>query len=905
LPPGDGEKGRARVKNPKGLFTMATQSGVWGIDLGQCALKALRVENLEGTVTATAFDYVEHPKILSQPDADPDQLTREALEKFLSRNSLRGDTVVISVPGQSGLARFVKLPPVEEKKIVDIVKFEAKQQIPFNLEEVVWDYQKIGTGQVTDGFAMDTEIGLFAIKRDMVNRALQHFRDVNVEVNIVQMAPLALCNFVAFDLLDKEAEGGETRAAKKQCVVALDIGTDNSNLVITDGNRIIWQRPIPLGGNHFTRALTKDLKLTFAKAEHLKRNATKSVDKNFDLKKILTSLKPVLNDFVGEVQRSLGYFMNTHRDAQIEYMVGLGNAFRLPGLQRFLGEKLQLDVRKLQKLERLSGDSVITQPAYTENVLSFAVAYGLALQGLTLTRLRTNLLPQEIRTERLVRAKKPWAVAAASGLLLGVAGLALGYGMEYRAFSADIVKRAEDQGKAITSEAGAKKKAWDDEGTAVDKEATAVKSIIAGSEERLNWLLLNQYVADHLPRPDGSNLVSRSAVNKYVTQSAKLALDKLRARQAGSKASDKTPDKNTEKVAEDADSGVSDLIQVNVEAMDCRYCDDLAAFWDGLKKKPDFNIENVRPQKDPKDVKDAASKVDPPEANTKGWVVELRGYTYNSGKKGFVLDTLVTNLAGMEILPAGQAAAGTTTGGAATTGNKPAETKVETPVLGRVSHVILYQADVNAGGKLLQASQVGSLITAGGGGGESGMGGSGSGSMSPMPSGLDQRGGGLGGGGGTGGGRASWTPLTGAGGAGLGGFGGEQRSGGGSGGFGVPPAAGGSGSGSGGMRIPSPGGGGSSPGSTPPGGMGVGESGSSEAAKRGNHDRTEFIVLFIWREPTPSDALMKPVEETPAGGGGLGGQPTPPTSPGQNPSPPAAGGTTGSMTAGGKLTDLP
>src|SRR5207249_3684523 len=100
------------------------------------------------------------------------------------------------------------------------------------------------------------------------------------------------------------------------CVVALDIGTDNSNLIITDANKIIWQRPIPMGGNHFTRALTKDLKLTFAKAEHLKRNAVKSPD----LKKILASLKTVLNDFVSEVQRSLGYFTNTHRDATIKFM---------------------------------------------------------------------------------------------------------------------------------------------------------------------------------------------------------------------------------------------------------------------------------------------------------------------------------------------------------------------------------------------------------------------------------------------------------------------------------------------------------------------------------------------------------------------------------------------------------
>src|SRR5881275_2195420 len=177
--------------------------GVWGIDLGQCALKALRVEMTDGEVTATAFDYIEYPKILSQPDADPDELTREALNKFLSRNTLRGDTVVIAVPGQSGLARFVKLPPVEEKKIGDIVKFEAKQQIPFPLDEVVWDYQKVGSGEVTDGFAMETEIGLFAMKRDQISRSLAHFQDVNVEVHVIQMAPLALCNYVAYDLLNK------------------------------------------------------------------------------------------------------------------------------------------------------------------------------------------------------------------------------------------------------------------------------------------------------------------------------------------------------------------------------------------------------------------------------------------------------------------------------------------------------------------------------------------------------------------------------------------------------------------------------------------------------------------------------------------------------------------------------
>ena len=312
---------------------MATrQPGVWGIDLGQAALKAIRLEMKDGQVVATAFEYIEHPKILSQPDADPDELTREALNQFLSRNQIRGDIIAISVPGQSGLARFVKLPPVDEKKIADIVKFEAKQQIPFPLEEVVWDFQRLNKGDIIDGLALETEIGLFAMKRDMVIRAISQFKDVNVEVHLVQMAPLALCNLIAYDLLGKEAGVLAEDGDGNECIVALEIGTDSSNLVITDGGRIIWQRPIPIGGNHFTRALTKELKLTFAKAEHLKRNAAKSPD----LKKILSSLKQVLNDFVGEVQRSLGYFTNTHRNAKIKYMIGLGNAFRLPGLQKFL-----------------------------------------------------------------------------------------------------------------------------------------------------------------------------------------------------------------------------------------------------------------------------------------------------------------------------------------------------------------------------------------------------------------------------------------------------------------------------------------------------------------------------------------------------------------------------------------
>ena len=110
---------------------------VWGIDIGNCSLKALRCRLAEepGQVIADAFDYIEYPQILTQPGAEPGQLVGEALQQFLSRNDLRGTAVAVSVSGQNGLARFIKLPPVETRKIPDIVRYEARQQIPFALTD--------------------------------------------------------------------------------------------------------------------------------------------------------------------------------------------------------------------------------------------------------------------------------------------------------------------------------------------------------------------------------------------------------------------------------------------------------------------------------------------------------------------------------------------------------------------------------------------------------------------------------------------------------------------------------------------------------------------------------------------------------------------------------------------------
>ena len=302
---------------------MAKIQAVWALDIGQAALKALKLVPGEtpDQVVAEAFDFIEYPKILSQPDADPEELVREAMATFLERNDVKGCRVAIGVPGQAGLVKFIKLPPVEKKRIPDIVKFEARQQIPFALEEVVWDCQQIGTGGRGRGLRPDR------------GRPVRHEARPDppgdpavpawpgIEVDIVQMGPIALYNFIAYDQLRPHAAARPPRARRPPgrpptvepggSIVLLDIGADNTDLIITDGTRI-WQRNVPIGGNHFTRALTKELKLTFAKAEHLKRNATKAPDP----RAVFTAMRGVFNDFASEVNRSIGFYVERQPPGQ-------------------------------------------------------------------------------------------------------------------------------------------------------------------------------------------------------------------------------------------------------------------------------------------------------------------------------------------------------------------------------------------------------------------------------------------------------------------------------------------------------------------------------------------------------------------------------------------------------------
>ncbi|WP_254512663.1 type IV pilus assembly protein PilM [Anatilimnocola floriformis] len=481
---------------------MARSAGVWGIDIGRCALKALRCRLDGEVVVADSFDYIEYPKLLTQQDADPVQLVKEALEQFLSRNNLRGDKVAISVPGEAGLARYFKPPPVDVKKIADIVKFEARQQIPFALADVIWDYQRMPGSQEVDGFAMESEIGLFAMKREQVAKALKPFQDADIEIDVIQLAPISIYNWFAHDIANPLPEGENYDSDKPpQSTVVLSIGTETTDLVVTNGYRV-WQRNIPLGGNHFTKQLSKDLKLTFAKAEHLKRNPRQAEDP----KAIFQAMRPVFGDMVTEIQRSIGFFQSLDRKAKITSIVMLGNTVKLPGLAQYLGKHLGYESMELDAFRRLTGASVVTSPSFKDNLLAFGSAYGLCVQALNRSKLKTNLLPRELLTQRLVKAKKPWAVAGVAAIVLACAINFISHYSKWEQVYEEHENNGTSWKKSITDAtqvsavSGQHLKSDEDQLKMQQQMRSIGNEVVGAADRRVLWLEVMKAINESLPK---------------------------------------------------------------------------------------------------------------------------------------------------------------------------------------------------------------------------------------------------------------------------------------------------------------------------------------------------------------------------------------------------------------------
>ncbi|MBR4105066.1 MAG: pilus assembly protein PilM, partial [Thermoguttaceae bacterium] len=252
---------------------------------------------------------------------------------------------------------------------------------------------------------------------------------------------------------------------------------------------------IAVGGNMFTKALTKALKLTFSNAEHIKRNAATAQDP----KAVVLAMKPVFNDMLTEIERSIKYYKSLNKNAKIRRVYALGNAMKLPGLRQFLSKSLGLDVVVPTAYRKLQGAEVLANPEFKNNSTSFGVAYGLALQLLGEAPLGINLVPRDVVQTRLINKKKPWALAAASLLMAGMTWQYFDSTMKFSVVENPAINSAYSEAQAVSKKSKDLISKADSAAStfkAVDKIG---QNLTGGVEGRITWMELLKAINVAIP----------------------------------------------------------------------------------------------------------------------------------------------------------------------------------------------------------------------------------------------------------------------------------------------------------------------------------------------------------------------------------------------------------------------
>src|ERR1043165_4377931 len=186
-------------------------------------------------------------------EAKREAVVLKALQELIAEKGVKAKNINVSAPGLHVFSKFVKLPPVDSTKVAQIIQYEAQQNVPFPLAEVVWDYQILGatpTGEL--------EVLLVAIKAEVVEGLFRVTEQAGLSLQITDVSPAAICNAFRYNYADLE-----------DCTMLLDIGAKTSNLLFFEKGKV-YARSINLGANSITQDFANESKFPFPKAEQIK-----------------------------------------------------------------------------------------------------------------------------------------------------------------------------------------------------------------------------------------------------------------------------------------------------------------------------------------------------------------------------------------------------------------------------------------------------------------------------------------------------------------------------------------------------------------------------------------------------------------------------------------------------------
>jgi type IV pilus assembly protein PilM len=369
-PPVDREPPRKEEAEPEGLpisekkkarssFSLLS-SKTLGLDIGSHSVKCVQLEKRGAAayrlVSVEAFEIAPEGINLEE---DPRKAIISAIRKAIEGINLKRTAVITAIGGVSTAIRQIELPFMTEKELASAIKWEARNYIPFDINDVELDYQIINTSRASNKL----DIILVSIIKDFVRYHLELLREIPIDPQIIDVNPLALVNAVLFN---EEIE-------RDEFVVLMDIGDKNTTLSVYSEEGQYFVRNIMISGNDFTDDIMKGNGLSYEDAEKFKRSG--------DSAGLIETIKPSLDNLVREVRRSLTFYENQAKIKGFSKIFLTGGSAPLKGLDGYLSTDLGLPVEILNPFRKINVEQASLLSSFENDFSKLALAVGLAIRG--------------------------------------------------------------------------------------------------------------------------------------------------------------------------------------------------------------------------------------------------------------------------------------------------------------------------------------------------------------------------------------------------------------------------------------------------------------------------------------------------------------------------------------------
>lgn len=381
------------------------------IDIGSTCIKASQFFSApNGDLVLEKFAYQDFT--VQDDETDDVDTVLNALTDLIVLNQFDARATYVSVSGQSSFTRFIKVPAVstDRNKNREIIGYEAKQAIPFPLDEVVWDSQIITDGNED---VAEYDVLLAILKNEVADPLVKRIEALGNEIRGIEVSATAAYNAARANNVGSE-----------QCEMILNIGGKFSSLIFVDGSNV-FIRSIPIAGVTITQQIAKEFNISIPDAEELKRRhgfvALGGAYEEPDSEVAATISKIVRNVMTrlhAEINRSINIYRASQGGRKPEKLYLSGGSSILAFTPRFFSEKLRIPVEYFNPFQVVTLDENIDQELLRDTAHLFSEMIGLALNHIGHTPLAISLIPEPVRKQQIFKLKRPYFYATSIALLL-------------------------------------------------------------------------------------------------------------------------------------------------------------------------------------------------------------------------------------------------------------------------------------------------------------------------------------------------------------------------------------------------------------------------------------------------------------------------------------------------------